>query len=133
MAFIKSMYAIEKKIAKRKKSDWALLSIDDRAEQVKAIRQQETVPLLNNFGQWLRQMQGLVLPKSDLGEAIRYTLNQWDALQVFTTNVEPFAYLVNVLHRLPTTPREQLSELLPHRWKPLRAASAPADPTPSIR
>jgi hypothetical protein len=27
----------------------------------------------------------VALPKSELGEAIRYTLNHWDALQVFTT------------------------------------------------
>ena len=32
-------------------------------------------------------------------------------------NVEPFAYLVDVLRRLPTTPRDQLVDLLPHRWK----------------
>lgn len=178
MAFIKSMYAIEKRIRQRKKREWADLSIDERAERVRQVRQAETVPLLSNFGVWLRQVRGSVLPKSDLGEAIRYTLNQWDALQVFTTcglldpdnneaershrgiaigrknwrmvgsdrggeaaaihfsfiascqmnNVEPFAYLVDVLRRLPTTPREQLVDLLPHRWKPSTATPvSPAD------
>lgn len=85
MAFIKSIYTIERKIGERKKNEWDTLSIDERVEKVKETRQRETVPLLKNFGEWLRQMQGLVLPKSDLGDAIRYTLNQWDALQVFTT------------------------------------------------
>jgi hypothetical protein len=168
MAFIKSLYAIEKKLRQSKQDEWATLSIDQRAERVQQIRQQETAPLLQSFGSWLRQMQGAVLPKSDLGEAIRYTLNQWDALQVFTTcglldpdnneaerghrgiaigrknwrmvgsdrggeaaaihfsfiasckinQVEPFTYLVDVLGRLPNTPRDQLVELLPHRWKP---------------
>jgi len=178
MAFIKSMYAIEKRIRKRKTREWADLSIDERAERVWQVRQAETVPLLNNFGVWLRQTSGNVLPKSELGEAIRYTLNQWDALQVFTTcglldadnneaerghrgiaigrknwrmvgsdrggeaaaihfsfiascqmnNVEPFAYLVDILRRLPDTPREQLVDLLPHRWKPSTASPAsPAD------
>ena len=183
MAFIKSMYAIEKRIRQRKTHEWADLSIDERAERVRQVRQEETVPLLNSFGTWLRQTSGSVLPKSELGEAIRYTLNQWDALQVFTTcglldpdnneaershrgiaigrknwrmvgsdrggeaaaihfsfiasckmnNVEPFAYLVDVLRRLPTTPREQLVDLLPHRWKPSTAPPVtPADPTAII-
>ncbi len=178
MAFIKSMYAIEKRIRQRKSREWADLSIDERAERVRQVRQAETVPLLKSFGTWLRQTSGSVLPKSELGEAIRYTLNQWDALQVFTTcglldadnneaershrgiaigrknwrmvgsdrggeaaaihfsfiasckmnNVEPFAYLVDVLRRLPDTPREQLVDLLPHRWKPSAAPPvAPAD------
>ena len=85
LAFIKSMYAIEKRIRQRKVREWAELSIDERAERVRQVRQEETVPLLNNLGIWLRQTSGNVLPKSDLGDAIRYTLNQWDALQVFTT------------------------------------------------
>jgi hypothetical protein len=167
MAFIKSMYAIEKRIRQCKAREWAELSIDERAERVRQVRQAETVPLLNNLEIWLRQTSGNVLPKSELGDAIRYTLNQWDALQVFTTcglldpdnneaerghrgiaigrnnwrmvgsdrggeaaaihfsfiasckmnQVEPFTYLVDVLRRLPTTPREQLVDLLPHRWK----------------
>ena len=124
-----------------------------------------------------------MLPKSDLGDAIRYTLNQWDALQVFTTcglldpdnneaerghrgiaigrnnwrmvgsdrggeaaaihfsfiasckmnNVEPFTYLVDVLRRLPTTPREQLVDLLPHRWKlSTNPSVSPADQTTTV-
>jgi hypothetical protein len=38
-------------------------------------------------------------------------------------NVEPFTYLVDVLHRLPNTPRDQWAGLLPHRRKP---ATSPA-------
>jgi transposase len=34
--------------------------------------------------------------------------------------VEPFAYLRDVLERLPTHPAERLDELLPDRWKKLR-------------
>jgi hypothetical protein len=183
MAFIKSLYAIEKRIRRCQASEWAELSIDERAERVRQVRQAETVPLLQNFGIWLREVQGSVLPKSDLGEAIRYTLNQWDALQVFTTcglldpdnneaerghrgiaigrknwrmvgsdrggeaaaihfsfissckmnQVEPFAYLVDVLRRLPDTPRERLVDLLPHRWKPLSAAPvSPADQVANV-
>lgn len=32
--------------------------------------------------------------------------------------LDPLAYLTDVLKRIPTTPREQLRDLLPDRWKP---------------
>lgn len=32
---------------------------------------------------------------------------------------EPYAYLKDVLERLPTQPASQVDELLPHRWKPV--------------
>ncbi len=35
---------------------------------------------------------------------------------------EPFAYLKDVLRRLPTQPQSRIGELLPHRWKPADAA-----------
>ena len=31
---------------------------------------------------------------------------------------DPFAYLKDVLERLPTQPASRVDELLPHRWKP---------------
>jgi hypothetical protein len=31
---------------------------------------------------------------------------------------EPYAYLKDVLERLPTQRASQIDELLPHRWKP---------------
>ncbi|MFG6443581.1 transposase domain-containing protein [Roseateles sp. LKC17W] len=34
---------------------------------------------------------------------------------------EPWAYLRDVLQRLPTLRNSQLDELLPHRWKPAQA------------
>jgi hypothetical protein len=37
---------------------------------------------------------------------------------------DTFAYLRDVLTRLPNTPRESLEELLPDRWKPLPASDA---------
>jgi hypothetical protein len=32
---------------------------------------------------------------------------------------EPFAYLKDVLTRLPTQPQSRIGELLPHRWRPV--------------
>jgi hypothetical protein len=34
---------------------------------------------------------------------------------------DPYAYLKDVLQRLPTQPASRVEELLPHRWKPLTA------------
>jgi transposase len=31
---------------------------------------------------------------------------------------DPYAYLVDVLTRLPTHPMRRIEELLPHRWQP---------------
>jgi len=46
--------------------------------------------------------------------------------------MEPWAYLRDMLTWLPTTPADQLDNLLPHRWKEARAATATtAAPTPS--
>jgi hypothetical protein len=46
--------------------------------------------------------------------------------------IEPWAYLKDVLTRLPTTPPEALGDLLPDRWQAARSAAtaaAPATPT----
>lgn len=36
---------------------------------------------------------------------------------------EPFAYLKDVLTRLPTQPQSRIGELLPHRWRPADVAT----------
>ncbi len=36
---------------------------------------------------------------------------------------EPFAYLKDVLNRLPMQPQSRIGELLPHRWKRADAAT----------
>ena len=40
--------------------------------------------------------------------------------------LDPYAYLSDVLQRLPTQPASRIDELLPHRWKPTACAQAPA-------
>jgi len=45
--------------------------------------------------------------------------------------VEPWAYLQDVLTRLPTLPAERLAELLPDRWQAARPSSAPTGAQPS--
>jgi transposase len=55
-----------------------------------ALRQEQAVPRLAQFRAWLEAQQaqhgGSVLPKSPMGEAITYALNQWEALCVYTTD-----------------------------------------------
>lgn len=55
-----------------------------------ALRQERAVSRLEQFKTWLQSQQaqrgGPVLPKSPMGEAITYALNQWEALCVYTTD-----------------------------------------------
>jgi hypothetical protein len=44
--------------------------------------------------------------------------------------LDTFAYLRDVLARLPTQPTERLEELLPHRWQAPCANLPTAAPTP---
>jgi hypothetical protein len=48
------------------------------------LRQQLAVPELTAMRHWLLEEQKRVLPKSPMGEAITYALNQWDALTRYT-------------------------------------------------
>jgi len=45
--------------------------------------------------------------------------------------VDPYAYLRDVLTRLPATPVSQLDQLLPDQWKAARAAEAALTPRAS--
>jgi hypothetical protein len=144
------------------------------------LRQAKALPLLGQFKAWLESrlpggparegvaQRSPVLPKSPMGQAIGYVLNQWDALNVYVTDadldidnnaaenalrriaigrknwlfcgsdtgghtaavlfsliatcqrheVDPFAYLRDVLTRIAAHPMNRLADLLPDRWKP---------------
>lgn len=73
------------------KANWALNHIqklyrvetrikDKTAAEKQAIRQKESMPLLSQYRAWLEKSLHNTLPKSKLGEAIGYNLNQWDKL-----------------------------------------------------
>jgi hypothetical protein len=137
------------------------------------MRQDLAVPVLGQFHQWLEIQRPEVLPKSPMGEAVGYALNNWAALIRYTEagflaidnnaaeremkrivigrkswltvgsprggrtaavllsftstcqrlRVEPWAYLRDLLARLPTTPAGQLGGLLPDRWLTARDAT----------
>src|SRR5262249_46206738 len=48
------------------------------------MRQDLAVPILEQFHQWLAAQRPEVLPKSPMGEAIGYALNNWAALVRYT-------------------------------------------------
>ncbi|WP_017445660.1 IS66 family transposase [Gayadomonas joobiniege] len=73
------------------KANWALNHIqklyrvetkikDKTADEKQAIRQKESVPLLEQYKAWLEKSLLNTLPKSKLGEALNYSLNQWEKL-----------------------------------------------------
>jgi len=54
------------------------------AEEVLALRQQHSAPIMGQLRLWLAgEAARNVLPKSRLGEAVRYLKNQWEPLNVF--------------------------------------------------
>ena len=72
-----------------------LYDVEDQArelapDQRATLRQQLATPRLLQFKHWLEQQQAIrggdVLPKSPMGQAITYALNQWDALSVYVTD-----------------------------------------------
>lgn len=71
MGVIKSLFDIERVATS--------LSSEDRLD----LRQRLAKPKLALLRDWLLEQSRLVLPKTKLGEAIAYTLNRWNALQVY--------------------------------------------------
>ena len=157
LGFIGRLYAIDAEI---KEMDLPPVA---RTEE----RRRRTEPVLAAFRTWLDIEELLVLPKSPIGDAIRYTRNQWPALTRFLEDgrlrldnncselelrreavgrknwlfvgndeggewnativsliascklhdIEPWAYLRDVLILVPDWPRERLLELSPKYWK----------------
>ena len=52
-------------------------------EEIYKKRLEKTKPVLQGFLSWLKTKEKQVLPKSSLGKAINYCLNQWDKLIAF--------------------------------------------------
>jgi transposase len=71
LAYIQRLYDVEDEAAELSSADrWRL-------------RRDKSVGILNGFQQWLQQQAAVVLPQSALGEAIGYTLKQWQSLSLF--------------------------------------------------
>jgi transposase len=72
LAYIRRLYDVE--------DEAASLSSEQRLR----LRQEKSVAILSEFHRWLGEQQPQILPQSPLGEAITYTLNQWESLCLFT-------------------------------------------------
>jgi len=79
------------------KADWAINHIrklyrieveikQKTAEEKKLIRQNQSLPLLNQFKIWLDKSALQIPPKSAVGKAIAYSLRQWPKLIRYTEN-----------------------------------------------
>ena len=70
LAYIRTLYAVEKEIADGKLASDAVVSL----------RHARAGPILRRFGEWLEVEQRTALPKSPFGAAVSYALNQWPTL-----------------------------------------------------
>lgn len=72
--FCNKLFAIERELR------------DVTPEERLAARNARSRPIVDAFRVWLEGIEGKVLPKSKLGEAVTYCLNQWTKLIVFLTD-----------------------------------------------
>jgi transposase len=168
LSLVQQLYRVE--------HEGAQLSYEDR----RTLRQERSVPILAQIDVQRKALAETVLPKSPLGEALRYLDNQWTALNRFVqdgrlrpdnngaesqlravavgrknwlfagrmagahraavlyslvqscrlANVEPFAYLKDVLIRVATHPQARIAELTPKAWaKTFTATTQSPEPT----
>jgi len=84
LAHIRLLYDLESQAKKAAKKIGESLAV------ARLRLRQQSIERLAEFNTWLQSQRadagGPVLPKSPMGLAIRYALNQWDALCVYTTD-----------------------------------------------
>lgn len=71
LQFCNQLFAIERELK------------DATPEERHTARMERSKPILDAYWSWLRQQRSRTLPKSLLGKAIEYCLNQWDKLTTF--------------------------------------------------
>lgn len=76
LRFIKAIYRVEDEAKDANKSP------DQRFE----LRREKTAPILQSFKTWLDQSYPTVLPQSNLGKAIAYSIKHWGGLCTFMTD-----------------------------------------------
>ena len=71
-----SLYAIERTIKQQQLTP----------EQTLQLRQQQAIPILQSFGQWMKEHYVQTLPKSTIGNALGYSIERWNELSIYTTD-----------------------------------------------
>lgn len=74
LAYYRQLYELERAATRTELDDAARLRL----------RQDQAVPILEQFHAWLMAERDQVLPKSPMAEAIGYALNNWTALRRYT-------------------------------------------------
>jgi transposase len=75
LAFCNRLFEIERKMTRRERPP--------TPEERQIERERDSRPVLDEFHAWLGAMQPIVVPKSALGKAVGYCLNQWEKLGRF--------------------------------------------------
>ena len=75
LAFCNRLFEIERKMTRRE--------TPPTPEERRIERERDSRPVLDEFHAWLGAMQPIVVPKSALGKAVGYCLNQWEKLSRF--------------------------------------------------
>jgi transposase len=70
LAYVRLLYDVEREAKEQQLDSAARL----------ALRQEKSVPILNDIKVYLQRERALVLPKDPIGEAIGYALGNWEAL-----------------------------------------------------
>lgn len=52
-------------------------------EEIKVVRQAESVPILIAVGEWMKEQNLQTLPKTAIGKAIAYSLERWERLSAY--------------------------------------------------
>jgi len=83
-AWVRKLYDVEDE-AKAIIAKERLHGVEAAATRLR-LRQEKSVPLLTSLRQWLKDQKEQVLPKSPIAAAFGYVLNQWEALNRYTTD-----------------------------------------------
>jgi transposase len=70
LIYIQALYQVEQQAREQELSP----------QQRKELRLEQSLPVLNAFGQWISEQVKQVLPRSQIGKALRYTAERWDGL-----------------------------------------------------
>jgi len=82
IGYIKKLYIIESQLREKYKQDEndGAARAAQKTEMFLTERREQVIPVFNEFKNWLTVLKDGVPPKTLLGEAVGYCLNQWDKL-----------------------------------------------------
>ncbi|MBB5575954.1 IS66 family transposase [Rhizobium paranaense] len=79
LKFFDQLYRIERQVRDEKPDDG-----ETRDHYMRRFRQKHSVPVLSALKEWLDKIAPKVVPDTKLGDAVSYTLNQWEYLTRYT-------------------------------------------------